>query len=959
MRRAGTESGLLGFCRKLSRDVLQFADPLRQASGEKPFRAKNIYRRSLQIEALEVRSYLSGTSFAAQVDPIWFQEVAGGATGHAGAANWTAEGISASNAQLTVSIDGTSNTYDWIVQFDTQYVSNFTNIAQTAALLAGGGIQFEAICGLGIVGQVLVRSSGASIDTVEHWLAADEEVAAFEQDAVRQIESTPNDTSLNQLWGMSKIDAYSAWNLTTGGSGANRVVVAVIDTGADYTHPDLAANIWNNPNAGKDGFVGDFHGYDFANNDGNPMDDNGHGTHVAGTIGAVGNNGLGVAGVNWAVSIMPLKFMTATGSGYLSDAIRAINYTTMERTQYGVNVRVINASWGGGGFSAAMQSAIQAAGNAGILFVAAAGNDAANNDAVPHYPAGYNSTNVIAVAATDQNDRLASFSCYGATTVDLAAPGVSIYSTVPGNRYGSLSGTSMATPHVAGAAALAWAYNPTATVAQIRNALLQGVDHPSALSGKVASSGRLNVLHTLQLLQGSATALPTIGSLTVSANNVPGGAPVELNAAGVTSSAGSVTAVYFYRDSNGNGVYDTSDASLGSDSTVVGGVGSLSVNTANWTPGTYRFFARALGSNNKYSTTATTTLTLTAAALQSFTVSANNIAAGAAVQLLAQCPAAALSNVAGVNFYADSNNNGVLDAQDSRIGSAVNPVNGLVKLAVNTTGMASGTYRYFAQIVDKQNRLGAVSTTTLTVAPAKAQSGVPAATSIATGAKLAGKLDTAVKAAWYQFQAVAGVSYTIRTELVTLRDSVLHLYDSDGKTPLASNDDGDSGLASRIDWVAPKSGTYFFKVAGFSNALTGNFRVSLAANSTRSFSVKAAGVAAASVSTDVSAKFVPIVRHAAGVSVFQASALGDRFTTEPANYDRAPRNAARTFQAELPENVHEVSLLDRHPGLRSALGSMLFDGDLNAGEPMESMQVNLDALDALFAKLAEDGLAGK
>ena len=219
------------------------------------------------------------------------------------------------------------------------------------------------------------------------------------------------------------------------------------------------------------------------------MDDNGHGTHVSGTIAAVGNNSLGVAGVNWSASIMALKFMDSTGSGYLSDAIRAINYATMERTQYGVNVRVINASWGGGGFSAAMQTAIQAAGDAGILFVAAAGNSGTNNDVTAQYPANYTPANVISVAATDQNDQLASFSCYGATTVDLAAPGVSIYSTLPNNRYGYYSGTSMATPMVSGVAALAWAYDPKATVADIRNAILQGVDHVSSLAARSPAAG--------------------------------------------------------------------------------------------------------------------------------------------------------------------------------------------------------------------------------------------------------------------------------------------------------------------------------------------------------------------------------------------------------------------------------------------------------------------------------------
>ena len=298
----------------------------------------------------------------------------------------------------------------------------------------------------------------------------------------------------------------------------------------------------------------DVHGYNFVSNNGNPMDDNGHGTHVSGTIAAVGNNSLGVAGVNWSASIMALKFMDSTGSGYLSDAIRAINYATMERTQYGVNVRVINASWGGGGFSSAMQTAIQAANDAGIMFVAAAGNSGTNNDVTAQYPANYTPPNVISVAASDQNDQLASFSCYGAATVDLAAPGVSIYSTVPNNRYAYYSGTSMATPMVSGVVALAWAYKPNATVADIRNAILQGVDKISSLSGKVASGGRLDAYNTLKLLgAGTAPSLPVLGSLLVNpASTVAKGASVTLVAQAAASSTG-VSAVYYYQDTNGNG----------------------------------------------------------------------------------------------------------------------------------------------------------------------------------------------------------------------------------------------------------------------------------------------------------------------------------------------------------------------------------------------------------------------
>jgi subtilisin family serine protease len=859
MRRACNETGLLGFCRKLTRDVFQLADPLNLASGGKL--PKDCRKRSLKIETLEIRSMLSGTGLDGQVDSTWFQTVYSGDLNHAGTASWTAEGISSTQTQTTAATAAAKDTYDWIVQFDTQYLSGVTNVAQTVDLLTGGGIQFEAICGLGLVGQVLIRSTGSSLDTVEHWLAADEHVDAYEEDAVRQIESTPNDTSISQLWGMSKIDAYSAWNLSTGASGANRVVVAVIDTGVDYNHLDLAANIWTNSNVGKDGFGNDLHGYDFANNDADPMDDNGHGTHVAGTIGAVGNNSRGVAGVNWAVSIMPLKFMTSTGSGYLSDAIRAINYATMEKTRYGVNLRVINASWGGGSFSAAMQTAIQAAGNAGILFVAAAGNSGTNNDASPQYPSGYNCSNIVAVAATTQNDQLASFSCYGAASVDLAAPGVSIYSTLPGNRYGIMSGTSMATPEVAGAAALAWAFAPNASVADIKNALMQGVDRIGSLGGKVLSGGRLNVFHTLQLLQAKSS--PTIS-------------------------------------------------------------------------------------------------------LSSFTLSANNVTPGTAVNLVAQVPSAQLGNLSGVIFYADSNGSGTLDAQDTRIGTVWNPAGGTAKFTINTTGSAAGVYRYFACAVDTQNRLGATSAVELTIAPPVSTG--PSATTISAGAKLAGKIAAGGQETWFKFQAVAGTTYTIRTELGTLRDTVLRLYNGDGKTQLKWNDDNGSSLASSIKWTATQSGTYYFKVTGVDRRLTGTYNVSLAAGA-GTLSAKSLEASPVESIGDDSPAF-PMLSQKAAEAMQLSVAFADRIssdwtnfggsaatsqvfdtftTTSSINQNLIARHDTSVFMPNRGPSVPSLSLLDSNPALRSMLGSLLLDSPASS-EPVQSLRISLDALDDLFAR---------
>ena len=288
------------------------------------------------------------------------------------------------------------------------------------------------------------------------------------------------------------IDATLAWNT---GVGTRDVLVAIIDTGVDYNHPDLVDNIWTNtaevPNNGIDddhnGFVDDVHGYNFQGKTGDPMDDNKHGTHCAGTIGAVGDNGIGTAGVSWRVSMMGIKFLSASGSGSLDAAVESIKYATKMR------VNIMSNSWGGGGYSRTLEDAIKEARNAGILFVAAAGNEKNNNDNRRSYPASYDVDNIISVAASDNRDIMASFSNYGARTVHLSAPGVRIYSTVPGGRYDSFSGTSMATPHVSGAAALLWSLNRGWSFANVRERLLATVDPIPALASKTISGGRLNI----------------------------------------------------------------------------------------------------------------------------------------------------------------------------------------------------------------------------------------------------------------------------------------------------------------------------------------------------------------------------------------------------------------------------------------------------------------------------------
>lgn len=320
----------------------------------------------------------------------------------------------------------------------------------------------------------------------------------------------PNDPMFGEQWALKNagqnggkenadIAALKAWTKT---KGSKKVVVAVLDTGVDYTHLDLVSNIWIRPDnipQYKDdelGVFNDLNGFNSAENSSDPMDENGHGTHCAGVIGAEGDNELGIAGINWKVEIMPLKFLGRGGFGSTKDAIEAINYA-IDRKQKGVNVRVISASWGSTVYSKALEDAIRAAGEQGILFVAAAGNDAGNNDKNPHYPSNYKLPNVISVAALDRMDNLASFSNYGAETVHIAAPGKDIRSTWLKDDYREASGTSMATPQVSGVAALILANEPNLPVEKLRERLLKSVDKIDSLSGKIQNGGRLNAAKAL------------------------------------------------------------------------------------------------------------------------------------------------------------------------------------------------------------------------------------------------------------------------------------------------------------------------------------------------------------------------------------------------------------------------------------------------------------------------------
>lgn len=340
----------------------------------------------------------------------------------------------------------------------------------------------------------------------------------------RQVTADDTYYTNGSLWGMygdsttpsnaNGSQAGEAW--ATGCTGSHTVYIGVIDEGIQFTHPDLQANVWTNsfdPVDGIDndgnGEIDDIHGWDF-NGSNNTIYDGGtrgrldkHGTHVTGTIGASGGNSIGVAGVNWNVTYIAAKFLGQNG-GTLANAVKAVDYITDLKNRHNLNIVATNNSWGGGGFSQALLDAINRGGNAGILFIVAAGNGGSdgvgdNNDVTPNYPSNYECTLngnydcVIAVAAITNNGSKASFSNYGATTVDLGAPGAGIWSTIAYNKYSSYSGTSMATPHVTGAAALYAAKNPTATAAQIKAAILDNTIATTSLSGKTVTGGRLNV----------------------------------------------------------------------------------------------------------------------------------------------------------------------------------------------------------------------------------------------------------------------------------------------------------------------------------------------------------------------------------------------------------------------------------------------------------------------------------
>lgn len=467
---------------------------------------------------------------------------------------------------------------------------------------------------VGGAGARLLHSRTHDAATLIAKLARHPDVEYVEPNFVVQTgQSVPGDPDFGSLWGLrntgqtiggiagipgADIGASLAWSVSTG---ARANVVAVVDTGVDYAHPDLSWNVWSAPAPFTVTIGGQAitcsagtHGFNAITKTCDPRDDNNHGTHVSGTIGAIGNNSLGVVGVNWAASIMGLKFLDATGNGYVSDAINAIEFAVQVKARLGVgaNVRVLSNSWTADGFSQALLDQINRANANDMLFVASAGNAALNNDTSPTYPASYTAPNVVSVAATDNRDYLAAFSNYGRNSVHLGAPGVNVLSTLRGGGYGYGSGTSMAVPHVSGAAALTLSVC-NLTTAGLKSALLDNVD--VVLLGWTITGGRLSAERVL-----NACTAPS-----------PPAAPGGL----IATPAASTRIDLAWSDNSSNEDGFTIERCPGSGCTAFSqittvGTGVTSYTNTGLTAGTtYRYRVRAYNAagNSGYSNTATAT----------------------------------------------------------------------------------------------------------------------------------------------------------------------------------------------------------------------------------------------------------------------------------------------------------------------------------------------------------------
>jgi subtilisin family serine protease len=436
-----------------------------------------------------------------------------------------------------------------------------------------------------------LRSRTFDVETLVHFLQSHPDVEYAEPNYIVHSTAVPNDPLFGSLWGLrnlgqvvngtsgvpgADIGAVNAWDISTGSTAS---VVGIIDTGINYSHPDLSANMWTAPaqftvtvgGSNVTCAAGTF-GFNAINRTCNPMDDNHHGSHTAGTVGARGNNGAGVAGVNWTARLMGLKFLDSTGSGALSDAVDAIEFAIQTKARFGsaANVRILSNSWGGTDFSQTLLNEVNRANTNDMLFVAAAGNGASNNDTTPFYPARFSAPNVIAVAATDSSDQLAGFSNWGHTTVHLGAPGVNILSTSLGSTYEYLNGTSMATPHVAGAAALVLSRCALST-ADLKTNLLSNVDPIASLTNLTITGGRLNVN---KAIRSCLPAAPSAFSKSAPANGTTG-QPIATTLSWTASSG--ATSYEYCVDTTNNSSCDGSWTSTGTAQSAA--PSGLAVNT--------------------------------------------------------------------------------------------------------------------------------------------------------------------------------------------------------------------------------------------------------------------------------------------------------------------------------------------------------------------------------------------
>ena len=424
---------------------------------------------------------------------------------------------------LTLKAVTTSVTLGGFEVHPTRILAQFkgaNRIAANAPLLEQAGMQvlrqYDIVPGMVVLDDLNPTDTATNSPTILQALLTSRmtalvqsgQFAYVEPDYIVHATVAPTDSKFvdGTLWGLrnygqsggksgTDIAATNAWNLTTG---STNVIVAVIDSGIRYTHRDLTNQMWRNPTNGT-------FGINAITGTSNPMDDNGHGTHVSGTIGAAANDQNASVGVTWKVRLMGCKFLSAGGSGATSDAVTCINFAVNN------GARVMNNSWGGGGYSQTMFNAINAARAKGVLFIAAAGNDGMDNDQVPHYPANYQLDNIISVAAIDRSDNLAGFSDYGLKTVHLGAPGVEIYScwNTSDTAYDTIAGTSMAAPHVTGVAALILALYPSADYTEVRQRILMGTTPSLALNGVTTTGGRLNA-HTSLTLTGTGQLLASV-----------------------------------------------------------------------------------------------------------------------------------------------------------------------------------------------------------------------------------------------------------------------------------------------------------------------------------------------------------------------------------------------------------------------------------------------------------------